>query len=141
MVSVIDVHIITVLLSWTVYLSGYPSPDKLPLLEFKPHDFFVEHACLGNTKCRVAAWYDNHGIIYIDDNLKNNDDVFTDSLIVHELVHYLQDQSNKFIDQNCQNYLMREREAYGIQRQYLNRIAGSFAVIYMNFPPCQENNR
>lgn len=109
------------------------------MIEFKPHDFFVEHVCLGNTKCRVAAWYNDHGIIYIDETLKDNDDVITDSLIVHELTHYLQDLSNKFDNTNCQDHLLREREAYGIQRQYLNRIAGSFVAIYMNLPPCQGN--
>lgn len=136
--GIIDYNqLVAILLSWTVNLSGYPLPETPPLIEFKPHDFFVEHACLGNTKCRVAAWYDNNGIIYIDDNLKNKDDVFIDSLIVHELVHYLQDLSKKFNNEDCQDYLIREREAYGIQRQYLNRIAGRFVAIYMNFPPCQ----
>ena len=133
-------QVITILLSWTVYLSGYPNPENIPLIEFKPHNFFVEHACLGNSKCRVAAWYDNHGIIYVDENLKDNDDVFTDSLIVHELVHYLQDLSKKFDNQNCQDYVFREREAYGIQRQYLNKIAGRFVAIYVNIPPCQEKS-
>ena len=137
--SIIDDNLIAILISWIASLSGYPYTQNLPLIEFKPHDFFVEHACLGNTKCRVAAWYNDHGIIYIDENLKDNDDVITDSLIVHELVHYLQDLSNKFDSMNCQDHLVREREAYGIQRQYLNRIAGRFVAIYMNFPPCQEN--
>jgi len=131
-------QLVTVLLSWTVYLSGYPNPENPPQIEFKPHEFFVVHACLGNTNCRVAAWYDNHGIIYIDDILKNKDDAVIDSLIVHELVHYLQDLSKKFNHGNCQDHLDREREAYGIQRQYLNRIAGRFVAIYMNLPPCQE---
>ncbi|MGH8120357.1 MAG: hypothetical protein ACRESK_07060 [Gammaproteobacteria bacterium] len=130
------IQLVAILLSWTVNLSGYPKPETLPLIEFKPHDFFVEHACLGNTKCRVAAWYDNKGVIYIDDKLENKDDVYIDSLIVHELVHYLQDVSKKFNNGDCQDYLVREREAYGIQRQYLNRIAGRFVAIYMNFPPC-----
>ena len=137
--GIIDDKLIAILISWIASLSGYPYTQDVPVIEFKPHDFFVEHACLGNTKCRVAAWYNDHGIIYIDENLKDNDDAITDSLIVHELVHYLQDLSNKFENTNCQDHLVREREAYGIQRQYLNRIAGRFVAIYMNFPPCQES--
>jgi hypothetical protein len=125
------------LLGWTAKLSGYPYTHDLPLIEYKPHNFFVENACLGNTKCRVSAWYNDHGTIYIDEILKNNDDAITDSIIVHELVHYLQDRSKKFDALNCQDHLIREREAYGVQRQYLNRIAGRFVAIYMNFPPCQ----
>lgn len=128
------------LLSWTVSLSGYDMPEQLPDIDFRPESFFVERACLGNSKCRVAAWYDNQGTIYLDERLEKNDDPFTDSLIVHELVHYLQDLSMKFEEASCQNHMLREREAYGIQRQYLNRIAGRFAAIYMNFPPCQEGS-
>jgi hypothetical protein len=138
-VSIIDDNLIAILLGWTASLSGYPYTHDLPLIEFKSHDFFVEHACLGNTKCSVAAWYNDHGTIYIDETLKNNDDAITDSVIVHELVHYLQDLNNKYDALNCQDHLIREREAYGIQRQYLNRIAGRFVAIYMNLPPCQGN--
>lgn len=130
---------ITILLSWTVHLSGYPLPENPPVLEFKPHEFFVEHVCLGNPKCRVAAWYDDNGVIYINNHLKDKEDAITRSLIVHELAHYLQDLSNKFKSRTCQDHLIREREAYSIQRQYLNKIAGQFVAIYMEYPPCQEH--
>lgn len=63
----------------------------------------------------------------------------TRSLIVHELTHYLQDISGRFSAEDCNDHLAREREAYSIQRQYLNRIANVYAAIYMNFPPCPAN--
>ena len=62
---------ITVLLSWTVHLTNYPLPDNLPLIEYRPHEFFVEHACFGNEKCKVAGWYDDIGTIYLDDRVEN----------------------------------------------------------------------
>jgi hypothetical protein len=133
-----ETKMISVLLSWTIHLSGYPNPATPPEIEYQPHSFFVEHACLGKEQCRVAGWYDNNGIIYLDEQLKGQDDAITRSLIVHELVHYLQDLSGKFSSGNCNDHLVREREAYSVQRQYLNRIAGRFIAIYMNYPPCPD---
>ncbi len=129
---------ITVLLSWTVHLTNYPLPDNLPLIEYRPHEFFVEHACFGNEKCRVAGWYDDIGTIYLDDRVENNEDPMTRSLIVHEIVHYLQDISGKFDPDNCNDRNLREREAYSVQRQYLNKIAGVFSALYLNIPPCPQ---
>ena len=129
-------QMITVLLSWTVHLSGYPHPGNAPEIQFRPHVFFIEHACIGNTNCRVAGWYDNAGIIYIDERLKGQDDAFTRSLYVHELTHYLQDINNKYENKDCSDHQKREREAYSIQRRYLNVIAGTFSAIYVNYPPC-----
>jgi len=133
-----ETKMISVLLSWAIHLSGYPAPDRLPAIEYQPRGFFVEHACLGRESCRVAAWYDNNGIIYLDEHLKGRDDAITRSVIVHEIVHYLQDLSGKYGSGDCNDHLRREREAYSVQRQYLNRIAGQFVAIYMNYPPCPE---
>jgi len=129
-------QMISVLLSWTVYLSGYPLPETLPVLEYQPHGFFVEHACLGNENCRAVGWYDDNGTIFLDERVKGQEDAMTRSLIVHELTHYLQDLSGKFDSESCEDHLVREREAYSIQRQYINRIAQQFSAIYVNFPPC-----
>lgn len=129
---------IAVLLSWTVHLTSYPYPEKLPQLEYKPRSFFVEHACLGDEKCRVAGWYDNAGVVYIDDRLKGQEDALTRSLIVHEFTHYLQDVSGNFNSGTCDDHMRREREAYSVQRQYLNKIAGRFTAIYVNYPPCPD---
>ncbi len=99
----------------------------------------MEHVCLGNDKCTVAGWYNDNGIIYLDERVKGQEDAMTRSLIVHEIVHYLQDLSGKYDHESCDDQLLREREAYSIQRQYLNKIAGRFVAIYMNFPPCPSS--
>ncbi len=127
---------ITVLLSWTVHLTSYPHPEAPPELEYRSHEFFVENVCLGQKKCRVAGWYDDNGTIFLDERVKGNDDAMTRSLIVHELVHYLQNISGKFDPESCDDHNRRQREAYSVQRQYLNKIAGRFSVIYLNIPPC-----
>ncbi len=129
-------QMIAVLLSWTVHLSQYPLPDNPPIVEYQPHEFFVKHACHDNEKCRVAGWYNNNGIVYIDERVKEQDDAFTRSLYVHEFTHYLQDLSGKYDPDSCDDLMRREHEAYSIQRQYLNKIAGRFVAVYIEYPPC-----
>ncbi|OGT35494.1 MAG: hypothetical protein A2W28_00675 [Gammaproteobacteria bacterium RBG_16_51_14] len=128
--------LLSVLLSWAVQLTSYPHPHILPVIEYKNNDFFVQYACNGKRNCRVAAWYNNDGIININNVLKDQTDPMTRGIIVHELVHYLQDLSGKFDNKDCQDQQVREREAYAIQRAYLHTVAGAFIAIYMDFPPC-----
>ena len=135
-----EASLLAVLLSWTVSLSSYDHPGVTPDILFKPHSFFVDIACNGNEKCDAVAWYDNNGTIYLDERLDGNTDAFTRSVVVHELVHYLQDIRGNYPNMDCDLYAEREREAYSIQKQYLNKIAGKFVAMYVNFPPCYEYN-
>jgi|OM-RGC.v1.026057159 ribose 5-phosphate isomerase RpiB len=132
-----EAKLLAVLLSWTVNLSSYPHPGVAPEIIYKPRQFFVDTACQGNQKCKAAAWYNDKNIIYLDDRLIGHTDANTRSVVVHELVHYLQDLSGEYEVMDCGLYAKREREAYSVQRQYLNKIAGQFVAIYMNYPPCQ----
>ncbi len=131
-----ETHLLAVLLSWTVSLSSYPHPGEPPEIVFQPRAFFIETACAGNEKCSAVAWYDNNGVIHLDKRLDGHTDAYTRSVVVHELVHYLQDLSGDYGDMDCNLHAKREREAYSVQRQYLNKIAGRFTAIYMNYPPC-----
>ena len=130
-------RLIGVLLSWTAQLSGYAYPSTAPQLERVQREYLVEHACGGDAHCRVVAWYDDKNTIYLDDRVEDLEDPIVRSVIVHELVHYLQDLSGKFDALKCEDQLTREREAYSVQRTYLNRIAGRFAATYPpGFAPC-----
>lgn len=129
-------ELIAVLLSWASHLTSYPYPESVPDVELRPAEFFVVHACGGDENCRAAAWYDNEGTIYLDDRIVDLEDPVVRSVIVHELVHYLQDLSGKFEAGGCEENVTRERQAYAIQRIYLNRIAGRFAATYPVYAPC-----
>lgn len=131
-----EAKLIAVLLSWTVHLSSYPHPGVPPEIIYKPHQFFVDNTCRGNEKCDAIAWYNDESVIYLDDRLEGHTDPDTRSVVVHELVHYLQDLSGKYKDMDCNLHAKREREAYSVQRQYLNKIAGRFTVMFNNVPPC-----
>ena len=110
---------LTILLNWAAYLSGYKTNGVNPRLQFKPHQFFVDNACYGNTKCRVVGWYNDQGIVYIDNKLDALNSRFERSLIVHEFVHYLQHISGEFTTGSCEEFVQREREAYSTQRDFI----------------------
>ena len=130
-------QLIGVLLSWAANLSGYAYPATMPDLQRVDRAFLVERAC-GNEErnCRAVAWYDNESIIYLDQRVEDIEDPVVRSVLVHELTHYLQDLSGKYDPMKCEDQLAREREAYSIQRTYLNRIAGRVAATYPVFAPC-----
>ena len=91
-----------------------------PEIQLKPHSFFVEHAC-GGRECNVLGWYNDKGIVYIDERYNDFEDSFTSSLIVHEFVHYLQPEDMD----SCE----REREAYYVQNRYIIEGLASMNVV------------
>lgn len=131
-----DAATLGILLGWAVHLSKYPQPDVPPEVEYKPQSFFVEKAC-GGRDCKALGWYDDKGIVYLDQRVNEQDNVFTRSLIVHELVHYLQDLTGDFSD-SCEDQIRREREAYAIQRIYVAEAHGEVAFIRVSYRGCQK---
>ena len=126
---------IAVVLAWAVQLSGYDGPETPPAVEFKPHSFFVKHAC-GGRDCDAMGWYNDRGVVYVDERLRNQDTVFTRSLLVHEFVHYLQDLSGKFDTDACADQIQREREAYAYQRMYVAEVHGQVAFLRIQQRGC-----
>lgn len=127
---------IAVLLSWASHLTGDPYPNTVPEIRYEPQEFFAEHACPEPRNCRAVAWYDNQGTIFLHEELKDLEDPMIRSVVVHELVHYLQDINGRYPQPTCADQAAREREAYAYQRMYLNRIAGRFAATYPVYDPC-----
>lgn len=106
-------ELIGILLSWAALLSPYdPAPN--PIIETKPHSFFVENAC-NDVECNVVGWYNDNGIVFLDENLPED----RDDLILHELVHYLQHLSGEFDSEDCNDSIERELEAYSVQAEYM----------------------
>jgi hypothetical protein len=107
-------QLLKILPSWAATLSSYPAPEHLPTVEYKTESYFHEHAC-GGRPCSILAWYDNNGSMYLNDRLQQKTDVMTRSMLVHEMVHYLQDLSGRYDNSSCEDHAKREREAYAIQ--------------------------
>lgn len=118
MVSQSFVHLLAELLTAVIALAGYPDPARAPVVEFVPHIELQEMAC--ESPCNVRGWYAGGSTIYLDDRLDPENNRWDRSIVVHEFVHYLQEQSGAFgVAPTCQRWLEREEEAYAVQRQWL----------------------
>lgn len=109
-----------VLLSWATTLSGYPAPDVPAEVVPVSHEVLVQRAC-GGRACKVLGWFPPGPRIYIDERLGPADDLVAASILVHEMVHYLQYRSGAFDGFDCAKSIELEREAYAIQREFLLR--------------------
>lgn len=114
-------NLIATMLVWASYLSGYPMTNDNPLVVLVPHSYFVENACHGiDTKddpCTYVGLYTyDDKMIHIDNNI---DKQLFDAILVHELVHYLQDINNRWTDSICPNKISREHEAYAVEQRYI----------------------
>jgi hypothetical protein len=111
-----------VLLSWAVTLSGHPMPAKAPDVVMVPHAHLVQAAC-GGRECKVMGWFPPGERIYLDERLKPRDDLLATSVVVHEMVHYLQyvRRGRPTEPYSCPEAMAMEREAYQVQREFLHR--------------------
>jgi hypothetical protein len=110
-----------ILMSWAVTLSGYPRPATAPEIVMVPHSYLVAEACAGR-ECKVLGWYPPGQKIFLDDRLDPANSLYASSIVVHEMVHFLQQQFGHFEEGfTCASTLGREREAYAVQREFLLR--------------------
>lgn len=127
-----------VLLSWAVTLTGYSVPESKPAVEMVPHSYLRQAACRGRP-CKVIGWFPPGETIYLDERLDPEHDLFASSVVVHEMVHYLQRLSGKYrAPYSCEDTVAMEREAYQAQRDFLLRYGVYQPVaITMNHVGCQ----
>lgn len=118
--------VIARLLAWAVAHSGYPAPAQPPSVEYRPAAYFVEHVCDGRTQCAVQAVYlEETRTIIISSAVRDLPDLRTRSLIVHEIVHDLQQLSGRWRDKSCETWVEREHEAFRLQFQYFAAHGGN----------------
>ncbi|HUF19791.1 MAG TPA: hypothetical protein VMP00_03460 [Burkholderiales bacterium] len=119
-------------------LSKYPVPGELPVLHRVSRETLEEMSCIG--KCAVLANYLPGEGIFLADELQPETDLFARSVLLHELVHYLQDVRNvRANEAECLRWYYREVEAYSIQRRFLLRIGSPIRVGYLpERPACVE---
>ncbi len=100
-------------------LSKYTIPDSLPRVQRVPHAKIEELAC-GGAKCAALAVYRSGEGVYIDKALNLETEVFARSVLLHELVHYVQDVAGERAEaEPCKRWYRRERQAYAIQMRFL----------------------
>ncbi len=132
------------LFSWALMVSGYDPPEHPPYIFKKSHVFFVRNACGGNEckvigwfppkgacnkegECKDLAWFPPGDAIYIDRELNLTDSLFARSLVVHEIVHYLQQEAGALKwPYSCEKLVYFERQAYAYQQRYLSEHGGYY---------------
>lgn len=99
-------------------LSGYAIPETPPRVEFLPHDELAERAC--GRPCQVFGWFPPGQTVYLDDRLDPLASLAARGILLHELVHFLQQEEGTFaVAPDCEAWLEREREAFDIQLRWL----------------------
>lgn len=112
------------------HLSKYRRPAWLPAVLRVSHTELEKVACRGR-KCAVLALYQPQAGIYIDEALRPETSLFDRSVLLHELVHHLQELNNEHSDMRpCDRWYYRELEAYAIQKQFLMLVGSPVRVGY-----------
>ncbi len=132
-------ELVVILLAWIKVLSGYPVPAHVPAVHMVPHAYIEAQAC--NGRCPVIGWFPPGDRIYLDDRIDPHRDVRARAILLHELVHYVQQVSGKFDGMDpCVASIAREREAYSIQNRYLAEqgvLPGQAMPLHL--PPCRPD--
>jgi hypothetical protein len=117
-----------ILFSWAISISGHSAPADNPEVVMVPHGYLVHSAC-ADRECKVLGWFPPGETIYLDERLDPNESMYASSILVHEFVHYLQQESGRFEDKySCETVLAMEREAYAVQREFLVRNGAYYPV-------------
>jgi len=110
--------IVAGLLAWLGSHSDYPLTNQAPAVALVPHSYIEDLAC--GVRCDVLGVYPDGNVVYVDSALKPETNICARSVILHELVHYLQDRNERFINlPPVIRWQVREVEAYAYQRRYL----------------------
>ena len=100
-------------------LSCYPQPYHLPPVQLRPVAELQPMVCKG--PCPVRGFYLPRKGVFLNDSLDIRNDVVARSVLLHELVHHVQEVNRRFVSapNQCERWWAREREAYDIQNAYL----------------------
>lgn len=124
-----EAQLLPALLSAIRQLSKYPVPAELPQLYRVPQERLQELACTG--KCAILGSFQPGTGIFLDERLKPETSLFDRSVLLHELVHYVQELNGELSDlRPCERWYHREQEAYAIQKNFLMLVGSPVRVGY-----------
>jgi hypothetical protein len=118
--------LVAVLLAWVHATAGYAAPERPPLVELVQPRLIADIMCDSQPKCPVLAMYLHGDTIFLDDRLDVHRNDYHTSILLHELVHYLQQQTGRFKEGNCDSWIKEEQEAFRIQAAWLRERTISF---------------
>lgn len=111
-------EIVADLLIFAQSVTGYAPPATPPEIVFLSHAQLEQRAC--DRPCDIYGWYPYGSTIYLDNRLDPVGNLASRAILLHELVHYLQQSVDAFSDKSdCIAWIGREREAYEVQARWL----------------------
>ena len=103
------------------HLSRYWKSKELPPISMVSQEEINQVVC--KKTCAVRAAYMPDRGVLLAETLDPINVALDRSILVHELVHYLQEINQRYSDLTpCKRWFQREHEAYAVQNQYLYRI-------------------
>ncbi len=124
-----EAELVPALLAALDQLSKYPRPAFVPEVFRVSKERLHELACTAG--CGVLATFQPGEGIFLDERLKPETNLFDRSVLLHELVHYVQEINHERGDARpCERWYFREVEAYAIQKTFLMLVGSPVRVGY-----------
>lgn len=123
-------------------LSGYAVPETPPVIHSVPLEVMQQKIC--GRPCAVKAFYHPQWGVYLDEKLDLQGNDFDRSVLLHELVHFMQNTTGRFekMPISCERNNLAEIEAYKIQNQYLASVGSPTRALYMGWTvSCSDHDR
>lgn len=100
-------------------VAAYPVADALPTITVVADTELQQMAC--GRPCWVKAFYDPDKGIFLSKSIDYEKDSYGQSILLHELVHYVQKTSGRYESaaDPCERRNSEEMEAYAIQNRFL----------------------
>lgn len=110
-------------------LSKYPRPKHPPAIQRVPRHVIEDKVC--GRACGARAAYSAGDGILIDESMQPETSLFDRSVLLHELMHYVQDLADEHGEMApCKRWYFRELEAYAIQKRFLILVGSPVRVGY-----------
>ena len=124
-----EAELVPALLTALDQLSKYPRPAVPPAIFRVSRERLQELVCA--SRCGVLATYQPGEGIFLDERLEPESNLFDRSVLLHELVHYVQELNHERGDAKpCERWYSREVEAYAIQKTFLTLVGSPVRVGY-----------
>ena len=121
-------------------LSDYRGTGPLPPIFLLPQARIEQKVC--DAPCNVRAAYLPREGIFLSAHLDPVRNPLDRSALLHELVHYLQQNHAKFEQmEGCERERSKEQEAYAIQNAYLASIGIRERVVFYDDFDCEGARR
>ena len=124
-------QLIVTLLLWITTHTGYKDPKIFPKIHFIEQKELSQMAC--GRDCEILALTPNEPkyTIYLSKELSPMDDVCHRGILLHELIHILQEDQNYFIDyEDKTKKHLREMDALVNHNVYLSQFGKK--ILYSN---------